>query len=96
MAEDNLNRWFSMRVHAELKARGWSSRELSRRAECSASTFTRVKQGRGIALAAAARIADALGMPLGDLIAPVTCTRCTGKPPAGFTCQECGTEGASA
>ena len=89
-ADADLNRWFGMHVRAELKSRGWSSRELSRRSGASASTFTRLKNRQGIALSVAARIADALGKPLGDLIVPATCERCLDRPPAGFTCQACG------
>lgn len=90
-ADADVNRWFGMHVLAELKSRGWSSRELARRCGCSASTFTRTGNGQGVALAVAVRIAVALGVPLGDLIVPVACERCLDRPPAGFICQACGT-----
>lgn len=89
-ADTELNRWFGMNVRAELRARGWSSRELSRRSGASPSTFTRTKSGQGVALAVAVRIAAALDVPLAGLVKPVTCQRCSGRPPAGFTCQACG------
>lgn len=89
----DINHWFFVHVHSELTARGWSARELARRAGCSASTFTRVKQRRGIALAVAARIADALGEPLAAMVAPFDCPTCHGGPPAGFACLACGAEG---
>lgn len=88
-----VNRWFHVHVHAECKANGWSNRELARRAGCSVSTFTRLKEGDGIALAIAARVADALGKPLSDLLVPVSCGTCRDLPPQGFTCRKCGTDG---
>ena len=92
----SVTRWFHLRVQAELRARSWSSRELSRRADCSASTFTRLRNDEGTSLEVAARIADALGIPLGDLIAPVRCEACQDAPPAGFDCQSCGAKGPAA
>lgn len=38
-ADADVNRWFGVNVRAELKSRGWSSRELSRRSGASASTL---------------------------------------------------------
>jgi transcriptional regulator with XRE-family HTH domain len=39
-------------------------------------------------------IAAALDVPPEQLLAPYTCERCDGRPPAGFTCRGCGAEGA--
>jgi transcriptional regulator with XRE-family HTH domain len=39
-------------------------------------------------------IAGALGIDAADLLAGILpCAHCNGEPPAGFTCQACGTEG---
>jgi DNA-binding Xre family transcriptional regulator len=91
----SVTRWFHLRVQAELRERDWSSRELARRADCSASTFTRLKNDEGTSLEVAARIADALDMLLSDLIAPIQCEACKDAPPAGFDCQSCGAKGVS-
>lgn len=88
----DVHRWFYMRVQAELRARQWPARELARRAGCSPSTFTRMGKGWGIALANAARIAEALDIPLVDMIAPIDCETCLGRPQAGFRCLSCGCE----
>jgi hypothetical protein len=41
-------------------------------------------------LSIAARIAVALGTPLGDLVATPVCPQCDGSPPTGFICSVCG------
>lgn len=86
-------RWFHIRVQDALRARGWSARELARRAGCDPSVLTRLGQGSDPGLATAVAIAGALGIPLGDMTAPVDCMTCHGVPPAGFTCNTCGREG---
>ena len=60
---------FYVNVQAELNARGWPARELARRAGLSPNFLTRVGQGRWIALESAVKVADVLGVPLGDLVA---------------------------
>jgi transcriptional regulator with XRE-family HTH domain len=92
VADGGVNRSFYVHIQAELKARDWSARELARRADCSVSTFTRIKQGHGIALAIAARIADVLGKPLSELLTQVKCEACRDMPPPGFTCNACGAQ----
>lgn len=62
------NNRFCHRVEAEIEARGWSARELSRRAGVAHNMLTFLRAGGWISLEYAARIADALGMPLGDLV----------------------------
>jgi transcriptional regulator with XRE-family HTH domain len=39
-------------------------------------------------------LAAALGVRPEQLLTAYVCERCNGKPPAGFTCRECGKEGA--
>ena len=63
------NSRFCRRVEAEIEARGWSARELSRRAGTAHNMLTFLRAGRWISLEYAARVADALGVPLGDLVA---------------------------
>jgi transcriptional regulator with XRE-family HTH domain len=62
--------WFYLNVQAELKARRWSARELARRTGMTPNFLTRARQGHQIALDSAAKVADILGVPLGNLIAP--------------------------
>jgi lambda repressor-like predicted transcriptional regulator len=64
-----VNGRFYASVRAELKARGWSARELARRAGMTPNFLTRTGQGHWIALESAATVADVLGVPLCDLIA---------------------------
>lgn len=62
--------WFYANVQAELKARGWSARELARRAGLLPNALTRIGSGISPSLDRAAAIAGALGVPLGDLAGP--------------------------
>lgn len=62
--------WFHANVQAELKARGWSARELARRAGITHNALSQIGKGNSPSLERAGAIAEALGMPLGDLIAP--------------------------
>jgi transcriptional regulator with XRE-family HTH domain len=61
---------FAGRVRAERERRGWTLEVLADRASMGISTLWRLENGRsGSSLAYAARIADALGLPLDDLVA---------------------------
>jgi transcriptional regulator with XRE-family HTH domain len=70
VAAEGANERFYVNVQAELRARRWSVRELARRAGLAPNFLTRVRQGHRIALESAAAVAEVLGVPLGDLIAP--------------------------
>lgn len=86
---------FGARVLRERKRRGWSTRDLQVKAGISSpSLVNRMERGLGEpGLFRAARVAAAFGVSLDDLIAESFCQQCDGMPPAGFTCQACGTDG---
>ena len=84
---------FSRRLRAEREARGWTQRELSRRAGLSASTPLRAELGCDLYLSAAVALAVALGVGMSALAGPFRCGRCDDFPPPGFTCRACGTNG---
>ena len=86
---------FGARILRERKRRGWSTRDLQAKAGISTpSLVNRMERGIGEpGLFRAARVAAAFGIPLDDLLAESFCHACDGVPPAGFTCQACGTEG---
>jgi transcriptional regulator with XRE-family HTH domain len=63
-----FNARFCAGVEAELEARGWSARELSRRSGLAHNALTFLRAGRWISLEHAARIARALEVPIDDLI----------------------------
>lgn len=85
------------RVLRERKRRGWSTRDLQHKAGISSpSLINRMERGIGKpGLFQAAQVAAAFGIPLDDLIAETFCQQCDGAPPAGFTCQACGSDGTS-
>jgi transcriptional regulator with XRE-family HTH domain len=86
---------FGGRVAAKRAERGWSMRQLCARAGLPAepSAIRRIERGggNGAGLNVAVPIARALGISLDGLDGP--CARCGDKPPAGFMCPVCGTEG---
>nr|WP_238356310.1 helix-turn-helix transcriptional regulator [Kribbella italica] len=62
--------------------RGWTEQ----------ATIARIETGkRGVSLADAIALAQALSCELGDLLTPVKCQACKDNPPAGYSCQTCGT-----
>jgi transcriptional regulator with XRE-family HTH domain len=90
---------FGTRVRRERMARGWSLRELAAKCDVSFSTIHRAEiaatqsvHGRdeGIGLMSAMKIAEALSIPLAELLTVPDCMACYGTPPAGFTCNQCG------
>ena len=84
---------FGARVRRERQRRGWPLRELSAKSGVTINSLSLVERDLGgIGLNSAARIADALGLPLGDLLKPPSCATCYDAPPPGFTCNACGAE----
>jgi len=97
LSDDEIVRLFGARILRERTRRGWSLRDLDKRTggKTSYSAINRAERAvSSISLATAARIAAALGIPLGELVAPPECSRCDGHPPEGFICGECGLGGA--
>jgi transcriptional regulator with XRE-family HTH domain len=96
MAADR-NSPFARRLKAEREARGWSQRELTRRAGLSTqNTAARAELGHEVYLSAAVAFATALAVPLSVLAGPFRCGQCADFPPPGFTCQACGANGPEA
>ena len=83
---------FGRHVRARLTVRGWSIEELSRRTGDQTGNLSQAIRGIKCPLAIAGRIADALGVPLAEMLVPYTCATCAGTPPKGFRCLECGAE----
>lgn len=52
--------------------------------------------GRCVSLDVAEKLAAAVGGYLATMVGPYMCSTCTGEPPAGFRCLECGTEARAA
>lgn len=88
----DINRLFGEKVKRERTERDWSIRDLCEKAGgLSPATVHRAEKGTTeVWLSVAARIAVALGTPLGDLVATPVCRQCDGSPPAGFICSACG------
>lgn len=90
MTGTDVNRLFADRVKRKRTERGWSIRQLATKAGISGSTASRVEHGTETWLSVAAQIAEALGVPLAELVAKPVCGQCDGSPPAGFICSACG------
>jgi ribosome-binding protein aMBF1 (putative translation factor) len=89
--DDRLLQRFGRRVTRERDHRGWSMRELARKADVSVSTVQRAERATGdLYLSLAACICAALGVPLSQMVADAECDTCDGMPPAGFICEACG------
>jgi transcriptional regulator with XRE-family HTH domain len=73
--------------------RGWSLRALGDRVHLNAGTLSKIENGADTTIGTAARIACALGVPIGALLPASDCPWCLDFPPRGFTCQRCGTAG---
>jgi len=84
---------FGFHVRRLRLERGWSYRDLSARCGAAYSLLWRAEHGTGVTLRHAVAIAGALEVPLPLLLDPVSCMTCTGSPPPGFICQDCGVYG---
>lgn len=81
----------ALHLTARMRALGWDTAALAARAGLAQVTAARATRGTPVGLDVAERLATAVTGSLADMIRPYTCRTCAGKPPAGFTCMECGT-----
>jgi len=89
---DNTNRKFGRRLAARRTALGWSQKDLAAKAGVHDSQISRFETGdKGIILETAVHLAAITGISLEGLDGP--CPHCGDSPPAGFTCNDCGTKG---
>lgn len=87
---------FARRLRREREAQGWSLREMASRSDAlTPSTINRAESGREVWLSMALAMCDVLGLTLAEMFAPPVCDHCDGKPPAGFSCPDCGRLGES-
>ena len=87
---------FARRLGRERERQGWSVREMASKGEgVLASTISRAENGHEIWLSAALAMADVLGLTLAEMFGEPDCANCDGKPPARFSCPECGRTGVS-
>lgn len=80
---------FGLRVRRERRARDLTLRDLTDLTGIAFSQLSRIENGKGTTLHAAATVAAGLGVPLALLTGPVDCPRCFDSPAAGFTCNLC-------
>lgn len=91
-----ISRAFVRKVIQIRKNREWTALELSERITAAGFPATldmlRVQEARGasVSLDQAFRTAEALGIPLGELITVPKCHKCMDAPPDGFLCASCG------
>lgn len=87
---------FAVHLTARLRALGWNSTRLVEKSGLSHAAVSRALNGHGASIDAAEKIAALVGGYLAAMIGPYMCATCTGEPPAGFKCLECGTEARAA
>jgi transcriptional regulator with XRE-family HTH domain len=96
--------WVGLRFRELRKERGWSQDDLARRMEelgwpMHQTTVAKLEAGkRPIRLNEVAHLAMLYGLKLSDFLAggpaeQPSCRACSGRPPAGFTCNTCGRSG---
>jgi hypothetical protein len=93
---DDVVALFGTHARARMAARRWTLEDLSRRTGDGTGNLAQAMKGTKCPLAIAGRIAAAFGTTLAEMLVPYSCGTCTGKPPAGFLCLECGTEARAA
>jgi transcriptional regulator with XRE-family HTH domain len=83
---------FGYRIAAGRKRRGWTIAELAAKSGVERGVINHLEHGhRGCRLDSAVLLAAALEITLDGLAEP--CKWCGDKPPPGFTCNACGTNG---
>lgn len=87
---------FSVHLSARMRALGWDQATLQERAGIGAHIAAKAMNGTGCDLALAGRLAALVGGYLAAMIGPYVCGTCTGEPPRGFACLECGAESRAA
>lgn len=81
---------FAVRVHHRRTELGLSLRAVAEISNVSHTMAWAVEGGsRHVSLCNAAKLAVALQIPLADLIEPVPCMVCLGRPQRGMTCDTC-------
>lgn len=84
---------FARHLQARMRALGWDTAALTERAGVTQITITKAVNGSSVGLELAGKLAALAGLELVQMLGPYACGTCTGTPPAGFACLECGTEG---
>lgn len=90
-SQDAITR-FARHLRARMRALGWEQADLEKRAEISPRTASFALNGTRCDLPVADKLARLVGRDLATMLGPYMCGTCTGEPPAGFRCLECGTE----
>lgn len=84
---------FAANVRRLREARSMSLRDLAATVGVGHTIIHRIENGQAALLGYAVAISAELGVPLADMTGGDPCGTCFGRPPAGFACLTCGTEG---
>ena len=87
---------FARHLRARMRALGWEQADIEKRAEISPRTASFAINGTRCDLPVAEKLARIVGRDLATMLGPYMCGTCTGEPPKGFRCLECGTEARAA
>lgn len=83
---------FAVHLSARMRALGWDQAKLREHSGLSLHVLGRAMNGNGVELGVADQLAGITGGYLATMIGPYMCSTCTGEPPKGFGCLECGAE----
>ena len=92
---DAVNR-FARHLRGRMRALGWDTAALAKQAGLTERITVRALNGTYADLATAEKLADLVGSSLVAMLGHYQCPTCTGEPPKGFRCLECGTEARAA
>lgn len=84
---------FTAHLSARMRLLGWEQAALQERASISPQLAAKAINGTGVSLELAEKLAGLVGLTLATMISRYSCSTCSGEPPAGFACLECGAEG---
>jgi len=85
---------YGIHLRARMRALGIDQAALQERTGLSPHIAARAINATAADIGTAAAIAAAVGSDLLAMLAPYQCGTCKGSPYDGFTCNECGAEGA--
>jgi hypothetical protein len=85
-----ITKTFAARLLSARLEREWSLRRLAQASGVSHTMVWAAEQcSRHISLVNGFRLATALGKPLSEMLEPIPCNVCLGRPARGMTCDTC-------
>lgn len=88
--DNEITKTFAARLLSARLEREWSLRRLAQASGVSHTMVWAAEQSsRHISLVNGFRLATAVGKPLSEMLEPIPCNVCLGRPARGMTCDTC-------